>query len=511
MAILDGVIDITDSETLSGTIQPGADGGLYELTGGTLAAGGADDTLVLAPPVDPNNPGYVLLDDGTGSELTGVDSSASLVNDWTLVGDGTIGAGLLAITNDAVILATGGTSLLLNPSTLVNQGLIQAGDGTLDLTANVANTGGTIAAGGGVDVFDDILVGNAPFFVVSGNPGETILNGITVSGGTLMTDTGGVITILGTTSLDGDADPVVLAGAQMTVADGALLAVAGTLAGSGTLAFAGAGMLEIGSASSFGAVIASISASDTIVVQDTSVVSDSFDPSTQTLSLGNASGTVLGTVRFGPGVTGADLNVQLSEAPCFVAGTRIAGERGDIAVEAIATGERVQTLHGTQPVIWIGVRHVDCLRHPDPQKVWPIWIAADAFGPGRPCRDLWLSPDHAVHLIDVLIPVKQLINGISIAQVPVDTVSYYHVELPHHDVLLADGLPVESYLDTGNRGNFANCGGPVRLHPDFASHRWESGGCAPLVVSGLKLAAARAWLYALARDLPERDARRVAG
>ncbi len=29
--------------------------------------------------------------------------------------------------------------------------------------------------------------------------------------------------------------------------------------------------------------------------------------------------------------------------------------------------------------------------------------------------------------------------------------SYYHVELPHHDVLLAQGLPAESYLDTGNR------------------------------------------------------------
>src|SRR5690348_17998715 len=106
MATLDSAIDITDTETLAGTIQPGPDGGLYELTGGTLAA---DGTVVLAPPVDPNNPGYVLLDDGAGGALTGVDSSAALVNNWTLVGNGTIGAGLLAITNDAAILATGGT------------------------------------------------------------------------------------------------------------------------------------------------------------------------------------------------------------------------------------------------------------------------------------------------------------------------------------------------------------------------------------------------------------------
>lgn len=505
MATLDGAIDITGSETLTGTIQPGANGGLYELTGGTLAA---DDTVVLAPPVDPNNPGYVLLDDGAGGELTGVDGSAALVNNWTLVGNGTIGAGVLAITNDAAILATGGTPLLLNPITLINQGLIEAGAGTLDLATNVANTGGTIEAGGGLAVFDDIVLGNAPLFVNGGGPGVTILDGITVSGGTLATDVGGVIAVQGSTTLDGSTDPVRLAGAQLTIVDGATLTVAGTLAGSGTLTFAGAGVLAIGDPADFAATIAMISASDTIVVQDTAVASDVFDPSTQTLSLADASGTVVGTVQFGPSVTGADVNVQLTEAPCFVAGTRIAGERGEIAVEQLAAGERVQTLHGTQPVIWIGVRHVDCLRHPDPLKVWPVWIAADAFGPGRPCRDLWLSPDHAVHLIDVLIPVKQLVNGISIAQVPVDTVTYYHVELTQHDVLLADGLPVESYLDTGDRRNFANGDEPMLLHPDFASHRWESGGCAPLVVSGPELAAARAWVNALARD---RDARRAAG
>ena len=504
MATLDGSVDITDSETLSGTIQPGVDGGLYELTGGTLAADGA---LVLAPPVDPNNPGYVLLDDGTGGELTGVDAGAALVNDWTLVGDGTIGAGLLSITNNALILATGGTPLLLNPITLVNQGLIQVGDGTLDLATNVANTGGTIGAGGGIAVFDDLVVANAPLFVADGAPGETILDGITVSGGTLTTDVGGVITAQGSTTLDGGSDPVVLAGAQLSIADGATLAVTGSLFGSGTLTFAGAGALDIGNAAGFGATIAAISASDTIVVLDTLVASDNFDPSTHTLSLADASGTIVGAVQFGPSVTGADLNVQLTEAPCFVAGTRIAGERGEIAVEALAAGEHVQTLHGTQPAIWIGVRRVDCLRHPNPHNVWPIWIAAGAFGPGRPCRDLWLSPDHAVHLIDVLIPVKQLVNGISIAQVPLDAVTYYHVELPQHGVLFADGLPVESYLDTGNRRNFANGDGPMLLHPDFASRQWEVGSCAPLIVSGPLLSAARAWVNALAR----RDARRAAG
>jgi hypothetical protein len=54
------------------------------------------------------------------------------------------------------------------------------------------------------------------------------------------------------------------------------------------------------------------------------------------------------------------------------------------------------------------------------------------------------------------------LNDSTIAQLPVDTVDYWHVELDSHDVLLANDLPVESYLDVGNRawfvGQDATCG-----------------------------------------------------
>ena len=101
-------------------------------------------------------------------------------------------------------------------------------------------------------------------------------------------------------------------------------------------------------------------------------------------------------------------------------------------------------------------------------------------------------------MVDTLIPVKHLINGSSIVQVPLDAVSYYHVELSRHSVLLAEGLPVESYLDVGDRTSFENGGGPIALYPDFASRMWEAGGCAPLVVTGEALEAARCWVNALA-------------
>ena len=84
-----------------------------------------------------------------------------------------------------------------------------------------------------------------------------------------------------------------------------------------------------------------------------------------------------------------------------------------------------------------------------------------------PCRDLLLSPDHAVFVDNVLIPIKHLINGKTIVQQQTNEVTYYHIELGEHDVLLADGMPAESYLENGDRGAFDNGGGMIALHPDF--------------------------------------------
>ena len=65
-----------------------------------------------------------------------------------------------------------------------------------------------------------------------------------------------------------------------------------------------------------------------------------------------------------------------------------------------------------------------------------------------------------------------------------DNVTYWHVELPAHDVLLADGLPAESYLDTGNRAAFVEGGSVVMAHPAFARAVWHRRGCAQLVTDG---------------------------
>jgi hypothetical protein len=123
----------------------------------------------------------------------------------------------------------------------------------------------------------------------------------------------------------------------------------------------------------------------------------------------------------------------------------------------VAVGDVVpgQVSGQTRRVTWVGRRTVEVRRHPRPWDVAPVRIRAGALAAGQPARDLLLSPDHAVLVDGALIPVRYLVNGATIVQQRVVRITYWHVELDRHDVLLAEGMPCESFLDTGNRATFA--------------------------------------------------------
>lgn len=189
----------------------------------------------------------------------------------------------------------------------------------------------------------------------------------------------------------------------------------------------------------------------------------------------------------------------LTTVLCFAEGTRLATPNGWTAVETLAVGDPVLTAAGVaRPVRWIGEMTARPAWHPWPQNVRPVRIAAHAFAPGQPARDLRLSPGHAVAVDGVLIPVGQLVNDATIVQEDVALVRYFHVELDTHDVLLAEGLPCESYLDDGNRAAFNGSAGAPAARIDPAS--WDRA-CAPLVNDGPQLLAVRDRLHARAAAL----------
>jgi hypothetical protein len=166
---------------------------------------------------------------------------------------------------------------------------------------------------------------------------------------------------------------------------------------------------------------------------------------------------------FGYTVTDPDLSstsgLATLEVACFAQGTRISTDRGERRVETLRSGDRVATVTPfgwvSREIVWVGSRRIDLAAHPRRELVDPVRVAAGGFGPRSPSRDLVLSPDHAVFVRGVLVPVRMLVNGATIRQERRRRVTYWHVELAEHAVLLAEGLPVESYLDTGNRGQFA--------------------------------------------------------
>jgi hypothetical protein len=170
--------------------------------------------------------------------------------------------------------------------------------------------------------------------------------------------------------------------------------------------------------------------------------------------------------------------------PCFMKGTLIATDMGNIPVECLKPGDMVLTADGSiRPVVWIGHREINTSKHIWPLEVMPVRVRRDAFGLGLPRRDLWLSPQHAILTRDVLIPIIALANGATIVQEQVEHVSYWHVELETHDVLIAEGLAAESFLDCNTRQGFSNNPGYVDLHPLFEGKN-RNNGCAPLHESG---------------------------
>ncbi len=172
-----------------------------------------------------------------------------------------------------------------------------------------------------------------------------------------------------------------------------------------------------------------------------------------------------------------------ADAACFTAGTRIATARGAVSIEALQVGDDIALAEGgVARLRWIGRRSLSADSVAAATDFHPVLIRAGAFGAG-PARDLLISPDHALAIDEILVPARALVNGGSITVLPVCAIEYFHLVLDRHDIILAEGLAVESWLNDGTAGGFDN----AAEAPEFAAMT----PCRPIRRQGAALEAIR--------------------
>ena len=185
-------------------------------------------------------------------------------------------------------------------------------------------------------------------------------------------------------------------------------------------------------------------------------------------------------------VAGADDYVA-----CYAAGTRITTPSGERAVEALAIGDSVTTASGlARSIRWIGTRSYGGRFLKGKQHLLPILFRVGSLGENLPRRDLRVSSRHAMFLDGVLVPAEELVNGSSIVRDnAASSVSYFHIELDRHDLIIAEGAISESFVDDNSRCMFLNAADYDRLYPD--APRPMAIYCAPRVTDGYRLEAIR--------------------
>jgi hypothetical protein len=165
--------------------------------------------------------------------------------------------------------------------------------------------------------------------------------------------------------------------------------------------------------------------------------------------------------------SGGTVSSTLIAPSCFTPGTLISTPTGCTPVQDLAIGDLILNNVGQSvPVKWIGTQRL----HPAfARDHFPVCIRAGALGHDLPLRDLYVSPCHALYIDHcLLVQAKALVNGISITQMTQwkGDLLYLHIETEHHEIILAEGAPTETFMDNISRANFNNYSEYQTLYPE---------------------------------------------
>jgi antigen 43 len=407
------------------------------------------------------NAGTISLD-GANAEWARNDSTHGtlVVGNGTIIGDANttdeFGLGVLSASEQGTIYFTGGGGVIIAKA--------GSAGSLLEITDHVAATGDRYH-----DENDQTQTAGAGQFIIDN--GASLAFDDTIAATTTVTfagSTGSLVENFKANILSDNAANLTVTVAGMSVGTGSTPPDTIDIAGDG-----GATLDAASSLTSSGATI---------------IIDNAGNGGKDTFTLiGDYSGDVVNTASDGTGGT-----LFYLDSVCFASGTHIRTADGDRAVETLKEGDLAAVCQdgevSFQPIKWIGYRTLDLTKQPRLRHSAPVRIMRNALGENLPARDLAVSPDHCLFLDGKLIPAKLLVNDMTIRQdLDAQAVTYYHVEMERHAILLAEGVEAESYLDTGNRAFFSNAGLALILHPEFHVNAglrcWETDACAPLAVS----------------------------
>jgi len=194
---------------------------------------------------------------------------------------------------------------------------------------------------------------------------------------------------------------------------------------------------------------------------------------------------------------------------CFCGGTDILTPLGYRKVDTLAAGDLVLNDAGEAvPILWIGHSgaSVEEMRN-DPARR-PIRIPAQSIANGVPHADLYVSAQHRIVFEgfrtdlyfgepNVMVLAKDLVGAIAEQVTPDRDVTYFHVLLDRHEMLVSNGLATESFQPSLRSYNGISPGMRRSLSYELSGQRIRALFNRPDAMPTLKAREARALIGAM--------------
>ncbi|HEY1931619.1 MAG TPA: Hint domain-containing protein [Acetobacteraceae bacterium] len=476
-----------------------------------IAVGGAPGYIVNTGSIAGNDAIYFsaggTVANQSGGVIAGIQNGIFVASGGAIVTNG----GSISGATDAIRFAGGNTNRLIIDPGASFIGVVQGGNAvgagsvsTLEL-ASAAATGTLTGLGTQFVNFVQITIDAGAYWTLDG--ANSLASGIDLTNAGTLTFQNATLTGAGSVANDGtifiDPSSVTISAltgtGSVSIEAGSTLDVTGAVAGGETIVFAANTGSLVLSPTVFSGQIDGFQAGDTIDLSGVTDATSASIVSTNTLQVLRSGHTAIDlTLDIGRSFAGDTFGVTPNgflttdaEAPCFLRGTLIRTERGDVPVEDLTIGMRVRTMSGTlRPIAWIGSGEV--LVTPGKRSAaTPVVVRKSALSGNVPFADLRITKGHALFIDGVLIPAEFLVNHRTILWDDHRRhVEFYHIELATHDVLIANGAESESYRDDGNRWMFQN-----------ENDTWDHAAkppCAPVLTGGPIVDAV--WRRLLERD-----------